>query len=72
MTTLFAPAAEQVLHANLTFDFYRMIAATRKRETKLRPLKALSNYGIIINAEAAPRKEPPRVRLPKFSEGCLS
>jgi hypothetical protein len=39
-----SPAAEQVfLHAILTFDLYRILAATRKREIKLRPVMVLSN-----------------------------
>ena len=47
-----SPAAEQVyLHANLTSDFYRMLAATRKREVKLRPVMVLSNGGVIMEGK---------------------
>jgi len=70
MTTLFAPAAEQALHANLTFDFYRMIAATRKRELTLRRVNALSNLRDYYKCKGRGQNVPlPCVRSPKFPEG---
>jgi hypothetical protein len=35
-----------------------MITATRKRETKLRSVKGLSNYGVIINAKGGGKMSP--------------
>ena len=36
-----------------------MIAATRKRETKLRLVKGLSNYGVITLGTRSPRRDDP-------------